>query len=278
MLILSQRVRRIFANVVTAKKCDTYVPIQQAEALVTIKNIADNPDTFFQEMHRYSTSVARSVAFGKRVASSSDPFALQVTQLMKQFSAAMTPGKYIIDAIPALRRLPRFMQPWLAELEAMRNYENEFSLMNYRNALQDAEKHPDRPSVARDVHKEAQAPQSGEVSDLQAATTCMEILGAGSDTTANSLLWTIIACVTNPDVQRKAHEELDRVVGHDRFPTWEDEVNLPYIRAMVKEQHRWRTIAPTSASASPCSSQCLADLTYNRFCPLVRQRRHFKRV
>jgi hypothetical protein len=48
----------------------------------------------------------------------------------------------------------------------------------------------------------------------------------------------------------KAHEELDRVVGHDRFPTWADEPNLPYLRAMIKEQHRWRTISPMSATPS----------------------------
>jgi hypothetical protein len=41
----------------------------------------------------------------------------------------------------------------------------------------------------------------------------------------------------------KAHEELDRVVGRKRSPTWTDEENLPYIRAVVKEAFRWRPVA-----------------------------------
>jgi len=38
-----------------------------------------------------------------------------------------------------------------------------------------------------------------------------------------------------PEIQRKSQEELDRVVGRDRLPTIEDEKNLPYCQAVIKE-------------------------------------------
>jgi cytochrome P450 len=41
-----------------------------------------------------------------------------------------------------------------------------------------------------------------------------------------------------PNVQEEAHRELDRVVGSDRLPEWEDRENLPYIRAIVEESFR----------------------------------------
>ena len=41
-----------------------------------------------------------------------------------------------------------------------------------------------------------------------------------------------------PVVQKKAQEELDRVVGRDRLPAVEDEPNLPYCRAIIKEVRR----------------------------------------
>ena len=34
-----------------------------------------------------------------------------------------------------------------------------------------------------------------------------------------------------PDVQRKARQELDTVVGRDRLPGPDDEVHLPYVTA-----------------------------------------------
>lgn len=239
-----QRARRVFANVLTAKKCDSYTRIQQDEALIALHRILQDPTNYADEIGRYSVSVARSVAFGKRVQTASDPFATQIQTLMLQFAQAMTPGKYLFESIPLLRRLPRFMQPWLPELEGFRDYEHDFSLRHYREALEYAEKHPDRPCVARDIRREMR--ETGEEDDLQGATVCMEILGTGSETTTTSLLFVVLACLAHPEVQKKAHEELDRVVGQDRFPTWEDEPNLPYIRAIIKEQHRWRTIAPMS--------------------------------
>ena len=47
-----------------------------------------------------------------------------------------------------------------------------------------------------------------------------------------------------PDVQKKAQEELMAVVGPNRLPEYEDEPSLPYIRAVVKECLRWRSVVP----------------------------------
>lgn len=46
--------------------------------------------------------------------------------------------------------------------------------------------------------------------------------------------------ITHPEVQRRAHAELDSVVGRSRIPTFSDAPSLPYIRAIVKEVLRWR--------------------------------------
>jgi cytochrome P450 len=43
----------------------------------------------------------------------------------------------------------------------------------------------------------------------------------------------------NPHVVKKAQEELDRVVGHDRLPQLSDQEDLPYISAIIKELLRW---------------------------------------
>lgn len=157
----------------------------------------------------------------------------------------------MVEFFPVLQLLPRFLRPWQNHLEAYRDWETEFFLREYRQALKDAELHPNRPSLARDINAEREAlGKTDDTSELQAAQTCMEILGTGSDTVSGSIKALIQACLAYPDVLKKAHDELDRVIGHDRYPTWEDEPNLPYIRAMIKEQHRWRTVAPMSTSLS----------------------------
>jgi hypothetical protein len=49
----------------------------------------------------------------------------------------------------------------------------------------------------------------------------------------------------HPEVQEKLHEELDRVVGQDRLPTFDDHVNLRYLEAVRKEGSRWQPLTPT---------------------------------
>jgi cytochrome P450 len=48
--------------------------------------------------------------------------------------------------------------------------------------------------------------------------------------------------VAFPETVKKAHEELDRVVG-DSMPQFSDSSQLPYIRAMIKEVLRWRSVS-----------------------------------
>lgn len=50
--------------------------------------------------------------------------------------------------------------------------------------------------------------------------------------------------VLHPEVQLKAREEIDYVVGDVRLPTAEDRGKLPYIEAVVKEVFRFHPVAP----------------------------------
>lgn len=85
---------------------------------------------------------------------------------------------------------------------------------------------------------------------------------AGGDTTLGFVQYFIYTMLMYPDVQKKAQEELDRVVGRDRLPTIAEWVfplacmssaltysyfsypDLPYLNALVQEVHRWRPVAP----------------------------------
>ena len=53
-----------------------------------------------------------------------------------------------------------------------------------------------------------------------------------------------IAMLHYPEIMRKAQAELDKVVGRERAPNFEDKNNLPYVQAIVRETLRWRPVAP----------------------------------
>lgn len=54
----------------------------------------------------------------------------------------------------------------------------------------------------------------------------------------------MLAMLLFPDTQRKAQEEIDRVIGSDRLPEMKDLPRLPYLTNLVQELWRWQPILP----------------------------------
>ena len=70
---------------------------------------------------------------------------------------------------------------------------------------------------------------------------------AGADTTGATIQSFILFMLAEPECLRRVKEEMDRVVGPDRLPTFDDEPNLPYLVACLKETPRRRPLGPLGA-------------------------------
>ena len=64
------------------------------------------------------------------------------------------------------------------------------------------------------------------------------------DQTASTVQALFLAMALYPEVQKKAQEEIDAVVGPNRLPDFEDRPFLPYINAITKESMRWHLVGP----------------------------------
>ncbi|CAG9856915.1 unnamed protein product [Phyllotreta striolata] len=100
---------------------------------------------------------------------------------------------------------------------------------------------PDSPRDVIDVYLNVlkSSEESGKsFSEDQLVATCMDMFMAGSETTSNTLSFGFLYLILNPDVQRKAQEEIDRVVGRTRCPSLNDRPNMPYLECVVMESLR----------------------------------------
>lgn len=52
--------------------------------------------------------------------------------------------------------------------------------------------------------------------------TCFDLFAAGAESVSNTLSFSLLYSVLNPEVQRKVQNELDDVVGRDRRPNLND--------------------------------------------------------
>lgn len=64
-----------------------------------------------------------------------------------------------------------------------------------------------------------------------------------------------MAMALNPDKQRLAQEEIDKVLGGDRLPTVNDRPSLPYIAALIKEVMRWNPAVPLGECRPACQAR-----------------------
>ena len=145
----------------------------------------------------------------------------------------------LADYIPWLRFLPNN-----GVKEAVRQSEVASSVIN---ALVDsARNRPGLDLSAPTCMVEVMLAQeeSGEITDTMTRRLCMDLLIAGTDTSAQTVNWFLLLMANRPEIQAKVHAELDQVVGPDARPTVDDRTRLPYTFACLAESMRYRTIGP----------------------------------
>ncbi|KAH0955945.1 hypothetical protein HN011_007994 [Eciton burchellii] len=75
-----------------------------------------------------------------------------------------------------------------------------------------------------------------------------DLFMAGIETTNNTIGFIISYLVVNQDVQRKVHEEIDRVLGRKVLPRIMHKTRLPYLNATIAEVSRLANVTATSIS------------------------------
>ncbi|XP_050254418.1 trimethyltridecatetraene synthase-like [Quercus robur] len=70
-----------------------------------------------------------------------------------------------------------------------------------------------------------------------------DLIAGGTDTSATTVEWAMSELLKQPHLIKKATEELDRVIGRDRWVEERDIPQLPYINAIMKETMRKHPVA-----------------------------------
>lgn len=87
--------------------------------------------------------------------------------------------------------------------------------------------------------------QNHGLSDDEGAQIIGTTYGAGVGTSSVTLGFFTLAMIHYPHWLRLLQDEVDRVVGSDRLPTFYDIEDLLTVRAVVKETLRWRPVTAT---------------------------------
>jgi hypothetical protein len=180
---------------------------------------------------------------------------------MTRFAETRRAGQWLVDIAPWLAKVPLFdlFSSWRKRGQEIHRLDSKVWMGFWKEMCAKIDEGTAPHSFGKGFVQSGW--QAKGLDELQAAYVCGNMLEAGSETTSVQLNNTIVGILSRgSEVVNAAHEELDRVIGAQRAPTFDDEKHLPYIRAMVKEIHRWRFV--NKFGSDHCASE---DLWYKDF-------------
>ncbi|KAF8954906.1 cytochrome P450 [Flammula alnicola] len=241
-----RRHRRLMHHSFHPSAARKFLPHELKSARSLVRRLLDDPDDLLGNLRHLSGEAILSAAYGLEIATKTDKYIAMAKAGVDPVVSALIPGTYLVDIIPALKYVPGWLpgagfkrkaKEWHRLALAMRD-------VPYESAKQEIEKGASRPSFCfSSLGKlDDRLDISKQEDDIKSVAGTL--FGAGADSTMGAVATCILALLNHPEVLKRAHEEIDRVVKPGTLPTFSDESSLPYITAIVKESMRWRPTTP----------------------------------
>ncbi|KAF7556454.1 hypothetical protein G7Z17_g1446 [Cylindrodendrum hubeiense] len=227
--------RRLTHAAANAQVVQTYRPVQEWEAKILAFDCMRNPEMLVDNLLRFTVSLASIVAWGRRIKVHDDGV-LKVARGFVGSANLGFPGKTYTEAIPELMHLPQWLNPLPNMVRRLAQTSNKYF---YALCVEAQESSQD--NFAKRLLREKQ--EQG-LTKIEIANLTGNFIGGGVDTTTSTILSFMLAMILHPDIQKKAQQEIDAVVGPDQSPTWSHQSELPYLTAILTETLRWRPAFP----------------------------------
>ncbi|KAH9995382.1 cytochrome P450 [Russula compacta] len=237
-----------------------YRPLLQARAYVLLSRLLVNPDQWEAHVDLLQGELILAITYGYEVHERDDEM-LQSARRRNKFAVKkILPGTLLVNEIPLLRHIPEWL-PWISYKPLARVGRDLGNQVLYPpiqfvkegilngtalpslalESLQELEKQstsePDRDKAEEIIAGALASMYSG-----QSPLLCLDL----GEMTGSATKWFLVAMLLYPEIQKKAQDEIDSVIGRDRLPTFEDRPRLPFIDAVCKEVLRWRPVTPTA--------------------------------
>ncbi|OQV16081.1 Cytochrome P450 2U1 [Hypsibius exemplaris] len=193
------------------------------------------------------SNVICALSFGQRF-ELTDPKFSRLTMLIAKIISAIKLD-YVMANLPFLQWFPNPIRSGIAQ--ARRNRAD--LLAFFREKIHEHNAAACDPSTGLPDYLYAyqHEKETGEKTDVpelfteaQLTSSLYDLFIAGTDTTSTTILLAMILMVENPEVVKKAQEEIDTTFGRETVLTYSDRARLPYTEATIMEIQRYGSIVP----------------------------------
>ncbi|CAE6530860.1 unnamed protein product [Rhizoctonia solani] len=202
------------------------------------------------ELYFAVSAILLGSLYGYEAESPKDTILVRAKNLISYLSYAMLPSNCMVNSLPVLRYVPEWFPGagWKREAAKWRKEKETLIDELYSIGLENMRKGKNGHLLVALMRSQAlKLGLTEEEADDHVKHVSITMLTGGADTTVGQLVIFFLAMVLYPEVQKKAQEELDTVVGNSRLPKIEDQAQLGYIERILQETLRWGPIGPIAA-------------------------------
>lgn len=236
-----RRQRKFVHNLMTQSAAASHQFLPYLECHQFLAELIDDPQNYEHLMESYTGRVVSRLAFGDV------RHHVEVSIHSHALLNAISPGAYISNIIPQLRRLPAWLSPWKRWEQARHDRERAWFLQMHGEV---EEKVQGGVQISSFMRTFLESREKSGMSDMEGAYVVGMIGLAGLLTTASALMTYILAMTLYPEWQAALQHEVDTVCG-GRMPETTDAPRMPLLRAVIKEIMRWRPVTPSSKFRCP---------------------------
>ncbi|KAF9485046.1 cytochrome P450 [Pholiota conissans] len=235
-----RRHRRILQQTFKPESALAYRPTQTDKMHDALYALLTSPKDFEDHIKTYAGAIILSVTYGYDVAPKDDRLVFLLEGTRPAFSLGQSP-KWLVNTFPFLGYIPSWVpgagfQKYAAKMRKVILDQRESPFKYARDKLASGSS---RVSVISKFIESCHSEKDVTLLKEVAATGY-----AGVGTTTSTIMNFFIAMISFPEVQKKAQEEIDRVIGSDRLPNYNDMESLPYVTAVLRETIRWKPLIP----------------------------------
>ncbi|EIM79365.1 cytochrome P450 [Stereum hirsutum FP-91666 SS1] len=210
-----------------------------------LRQLQVSPATFIGQIRKLVAATVLQMSHAHKV-TEDDDWLLQLAELADhEFSVASTPGAFLVDMLPQLRHIPEWLPGAGFQRKAREWRKTTIDLRDepYKYISQQLQNGTAQPSFTASLIENNPNPTPEEETVLKWTSVAFYVGKSFPFLTVSAITSFFLAMLINPEVQRKAQAEIDKVVGSSRLPTFDDRDDLVYLDAVLKEVHRWNPVA-----------------------------------
>uniref|UniRef100_A0A4W3HA66 Cytochrome P450, family 2, subfamily U, polypeptide 1 n=1 Tax=Callorhinchus milii TaxID=7868 RepID=A0A4W3HA66_CALMI len=190
------------------------------------------------------SNIICSMCFGKRFNYDDEEFKTLLRLIVRGMKLASNSPAMLINVFPLLKYLP--FGPFKEVTQAVRDVT---AFLKNIIAQHRKDRDPENPRdfvdfYLNEIDHELQRNPNTSFSEDYLFYIIGDLFVAGTDTTSNTVLWSILFMAMYPDVQESVYKEISAVVGRSRPPSLKDKPQMPFTVATIMEIQRMTTVVP----------------------------------